>query len=274
MGKIIWLASYPKSGNTWVRAFLANYISNTEKPFPINELSNFTLDDMRMAFYEKAANKPVSKFDAFDPIRLRPMAQRALADSFEVDLFVKTHSQNIEIGDVPQINAEVTAGVIYIVRNPLDLAVSYSSYYGKTIDTSIEELNDTSNTLRPRGLFCRIGKWSDHVSSWLENNNLPTICIKYEDLSNNPDKHFGRIISELGFELDSERLRRAIRFSSFNELSKQEKQLGFVEKPPTADENFFRNGVTNNWECHLNSSQRKRLEQTQGEMMQKLGYFG
>ena len=53
----------------------------------------------------------------FDPIRLRLMAQRALADSFKVDLFVKTHSQNIEIGDVPQINAEVTAGVIYIVRN-------------------------------------------------------------------------------------------------------------------------------------------------------------
>jgi len=273
MSKIIWLASYPKSGNTWVRAFLANYISNAKKPFPINELGDFTLDDMRMAFYEKAANKPASKFDTFDPIRLRPMAQRALADSFKVDLFVKTHSQNIEIGDVPQINAEVTAGVIYIVRNPLDLAVSYSSYYGKTIDASIEELNDTSNTLRPRGLFCRIGKWSDHVSSWLENNNFPTICIKYEDLSNNPEKHFGQIISVLGFEFDSERLKRAIKFSSFNELSKQEKQLGFVEKPSTADENFFRNGETNNWKRHLNSSQRKHLEQMQGEMMQKLGYF-
>ena len=102
MGKIIWLASYPKSGNTWVRAFLANYISNTKKPFPINELGNFTLDDMRMAFYEKAANKPASKFDTFDPIRLRPMAQRALSDSFKVDLFVKTHSQNIEIEMSPK----------------------------------------------------------------------------------------------------------------------------------------------------------------------------
>ena len=77
----------------------------------------------------------------------------------------------------------------------------------------------------------------DHVSSWLENNNLPTIYVKYEDLSNNPEKHFGQI--ELGFKLDLERLREPSKFSSFNELSKQEKQLGFVEKPPTADENFF-----------------------------------
>ena len=227
---------------------------------------------MRMAFYEKAANKPVSG-DTFDPIRLRPMAQRALADSFEVEIFVKTHSQNIEIGDVPQINAEVTAGVIYIVRNPLDLAVSYSSYYGKTIDTSIEELNDTSITLRPRGFVLSHGKWSDHVSDWLENNNLPTVCVNIEDLSNSPEKHFGRIISELGFELDSERLRRAIRFSSFKELSKQEKQLGFVRNL-LQPMKTFRNEVLLKLECHLNSSQQKRLEQTQGEMMQKLGYFG
>ena len=127
MGKIIWLASYPKSGNTWVRAFLANYISNTEKPFPINELSNFTLDDMRMAFYEKAANKPASKFDTFDPIRLRPMAQRALADSFEVDLFVKTHYlQKVSCKNrLPQIVLGVTKIFSFFLQDLLDHYINF-----------------------------------------------------------------------------------------------------------------------------------------------------
>lgn len=274
MRRIIWIASYPKSGNTWMRAFLANYVLDRREALPINELGAFTLSDTRPRFYQEAAGKPIAEITEAESLTLRAKAQSLIAAARPHDHFVKTHCLNGVHRGVRLISPEVTKGAICITRNPLDLVLSYAGHFNLTIDQTIDAMADPGNSTIDAGhrIFTLLGTWSDHVRSWRDGADFPMIMVRYEDLLAQPQAAFKSIVRTLGLPFDADRLNRAISFSSFRELSTQESQSGFTERPPHA-KRFFREGKAGAWQKQLSKAQIDKVTTTHGDVMASLGYL-
>ncbi|MCB9948559.1 MAG: sulfotransferase domain-containing protein [Rhodospirillaceae bacterium] len=271
---ILWLASYPKSGNTWVRAFLANLFANPDQPVHVNQLRNFAFGDHQGAYYAQAAGRPFDQLSDEEINRLRPLVQRQIATARRDTVFVKTHNAFTLCDGVPTILPEASAGVVYVIRNPLDLCVSYAHHYGIPIDTAIEALASPFNRIvtERATAFQVLGGWSDHVKSWLEPPPMPHHTMRYEDMLAQPAKAFGRLVTFLKLPKNKARLDKAIRFSSFKVLSGQERQDGFVERSAQADR-FFREGRAGGWRSVLTPDQAGRIVEQHRETMDRFGYL-
>lgn len=274
MGGIVWLASYPKSGNTWVRAFLANLFLNPDQPVDINRLHEFAFGDARADFFERVSGKKLEDMDDDELHRLRPKVHRLIAAARPETVFAKTHNASLSIGGVPLITAEVTAGAIYVVRNPLDVTVSYAHHFGLTIDQTIEAMASEANHVLTigRNVFQVITSWSAHVASWTEAPGLMCHVVRYEDMSRTPVKTFGEMMKFLRLPPDPARLKKAIRFSSFETLAKQERKHGFIEQSKNVDR-FFRKGRVADWRQALSPAQVEAVIANQKETMIKFGYL-
>ena len=273
MGKIIWISSFPKSGNTWMRAFLANYILKRKASYPINELGSFSLSHTRPRFFQEASGKPVEQLSTIDTLRLRLKCQKLIAEFKNHDHFVKTHSRYGTFQGHSLINSGVSKGAIYLVRNPLDLVISYAAHLGISIDEAIEAMNGSPNFTveSDTNVVTVMGSWSEHVDSWLTNENVPRVLVRYEDLVKHPFQEFQKVLNTLGIEIDQHQLNNSIKFSSFSELAKQESLSGFRERPPHAKQ-FFRQGVSGQWNDILQRSQVQKIIAAHGDVMAKLGY--
>ena len=275
MAGILWLASFPKSGNTWLRAFLANYMHATDKPVAINDLAKFILGDGLAWPYEKVAGRSVEGMTLDDIHRLRPEVHRMFAWSSPDTVFVKTHNTVAFLDDVPTITPEATAGAVYVMRNPLDLVISHSHHNGVSFDRAIEVLGSDNEVVPPHGnqVHQYIGSWSSHVRNWTTAPGLKPHVVRYEDMTHRPDKTFRRLIKFLDMPLDAARIKRSIRFSSFKTLSGQEKASGFVESVPVDNRVFFRKGKVGDWRNHLTPEQAQRLIDDHREVMAEHGYL-
>ncbi len=275
MPGIIWLASYPKSGNTWLRAFLANYTSNSVKPVAINDLPNHILGDNLLLHYEQFTGRKAGDLSEQDLARLRPKIHEWFAGSRRQDVFVKTHNVVSEVNDVPLITPTATAGAIYVVRNPLDVAVSFAHHYQVPYARAVQSLCEEQYTLpASSGLLKQyLGSWSGHVRSWTEAPGLTLHLMRYEDMTGKPVKAFSRMVKFLGLPKDAERLKRALKFSAFRELAGQEKSAKFVESRPDGKTRFFRAGKAGAWREVLTGEQVETLVTCHRDAMLKLGYL-
>ena len=274
MGSILWLASYPKSGNTWLRAFLANFLTGAKTPFPINELSDFTASDIRAGYWEEVAQRPLHEMDDAALHQLRPRVHRYLAELRPDTTLVKTHNALITYDGIPTITPEVTAGAIYVVRNPLDVVVSFSHHQGVTIEDAVSQICDTNNHMvtAGRSVFQILGTWQNHVFSWLQAPGLTVHLVRYEDLLADPQRHFGIIAGFLGLKPSQEELARAIRFASFRKLKDQEESNGFRERSPR-NPSFFREGRRDGWREVLSPEQVERIVEANRVGMTRFGYL-
>src|SRR5262249_35080397 len=141
MGALLWLASYPKSGNTWMRSFLHNFLRNPDRSYDINKMSDFTLGESQVVWYQKFDPRPGSQYTKDEVRQLRPRVHRAMTESYPDSVFVKTHNALIADDGAPLVTLDVTAGAIYIVRSPLDVAISYADHIGQSVDRTIEAMN-------------------------------------------------------------------------------------------------------------------------------------
>lgn len=271
---ILWLASYPKSGNTWTRAFLANLFSNAEQPVNINTLPNFAFSDYRIEFFEHVSGKKRDDITDEDIVRLRPAVQRYIAGFSRDTLFIKTHSAMAFQEGVPTILPEVTQGAIYIVRNPLDVCVSYAHHLGINYDQSAEAMAASTNVLATANdqAFQLLGSWSDHVLSWAEAAGLNKIVMRYEDMIRQPERTFGKLMKYLHLPKNEARLKRAVDNASFKVLATQERQQGFVEKSKKADR-FFRKGGFGGWREELSDKTVADLIEAHRPVMEKFDYL-
>ncbi len=274
MGKIIWLASYPKSGNTWLRAFLHNLLRNPDQPFDINRLTAFSLGDSLPQFYKQLDPRPPGELGFEDIARLRPSVHRLMTEASPDNVFVKTHNALVEDYDVPLITLELTAGAIYVVRDPLDVAMSYSHHLGASIDDTIQFMAASAARTPSGDAFVteKICSWSVHVESWTANPNRTLHVVRYEDMHTQPIKTFAGIARFLGLTPPRERLEKAIRSSSFRVLQEQEKRHGFIERSPVA-ERFFRSGRMGEGRKLLTPAQIARIVADHGPQMARFGYL-
>src|SRR6478735_3142645 len=177
MGNIVWLASYPKSGNTWVRAFLANLVANRADPVPLDELARYAEDEANPELFSMLAGKPSTQLDIGEIAELRPQVHAAIAQRAQGTRFVKTHNMAGSFDGHPLHNWQVSAGAVCVVRNPLDVAVSMTHHFGLTIDEAIERLGDENVATVNDALFVSqvLGSWSMHVKGWADMANASVL---------------------------------------------------------------------------------------------------
>ena len=257
--RIIWLASYPKSGNTWIRSFLANYFLGRRREIDINSLREFTLSDIRIDFYQRAVGGGYKAESFEDCLKVRPKALRLIAAEREGTHFVKTHHRLDRIGNQPLIPPELTAAAVYILRNPFDVAPSFARHSGLSLDDAIAGMtNPEMMTASPAGVYEWLGRWDDHIASWTGAPGLPIVTVRYEDLLTDPRKGFLPIFEFLKTPVNTAHLKKTIRATSFDSLRKQEEEKGFIERPATM-ERFFHSGKSGGWRESLTPAQVARL---------------
>jgi aryl sulfotransferase len=276
--KIVWLASYPKSGNTWMRAFLTALLKPEKDGLDINNMVPTTIASSRQLFDELAG---VSASDLLpgEIDRLRPAIYRQNALESEELIYHKIHDAWIRLPDgQPLIPADVTRAVIYIIRNPLDVAVSFAHHLHTSIDKTITIMNNPNyafcdrrdrlaNQLRQQMLT-----WSAHVKSWVDESGLPVWVMRYEDMSSQPEITFKKALDFIGLQHTSAEIKAALELCSFSRLQKQEEEKGFSERSARS-KSFFRKGTVGDWQNVLTREQVEKIIDRHGEVMRRYGYM-
>ena len=282
MNKIIWIASYPKSGNTWLRYFLGNYYFNNKDNFQpeiIKNIKKFHLD--KELIKSKFHNQDFIK-NPYNVSKSWIESQKKLEIKKGNVVFLKTHNALINIENNEFTNSDLTLAIIYIIRDPRDVVVSYSKYrhldYDKTIEHMIgskvnipfvRDAKDASN-------IEITGSWAFHYNSWKDGISvIPRIIIKYEDLLSNSEKIFTNIIKFLSnimkLEVNYKKIKSSNNLSKFTKLKNFEEKNNFFEN--NSSENFFRIGKSGNWKKELNKDQIKKIEDSFKIEMINLGYL-
>ncbi len=276
---IIWIASYPRSGNTWMRAFL-NSLSNVIRDpasaeVDINRFEEAAAADNGPDLYPRFLGKPVFKATPAEIAAARPWVQAALVEAAGRPIYMKTHNAKALDHGTPLINTDVSAGAIYIVRNPLDVAISYAHFSGTTIDSIIKTMatKGLGFETTPQKVRSVMGSWSEHVATWTDYANQSVLVVRYEDMIEKPDRIFARVAQHLRVKPSKEQLRQAIAMASFDRLRAKEAAEGFVEKPDTSITPFFREGRPGQWRDTLSKEQIAAIVSTHRKAMRRFGYL-
>jgi hypothetical protein len=271
LGKLVWLASYPKSGNTWLRVFLHNYIKQQEAPYSINRLTDLSASECNAAFFTKYLDPSTATTRNVQSVRA--LVHRDLTKLHNDLVFVKTHNANLALHGIPLCTPAVSAGAIYILRDPRDVAISYAAYTGLSLDETITFMAQAgaANRGTPQQVFELLGSWSAHVDSWAGVRKI--LVLRYEDMLDQPAREFGKAIRFLGDDPEPARLERAAAFSRFETLSKQESTEGYHAGGPNPGSAFFRNGRAGQWREVLTEAQRQQIETDHAAMMKRFGYL-
>nr|WP_234889125.1 sulfotransferase domain-containing protein [Agrobacterium vitis] len=275
---IIWIASYPKSGNTWVRVFVHNLLrelrGETQGSQDINDLGRYAIWEHSYPHYTQILGKAPTHATAAEMATARPAAQALISRQQQGLSLTKTHLCFGTDHSAPTINLDVTLAAIYIVRNPLDVAISYAHHCSRSIDAIIADMAQPGFRTLPTEKHVGeiLGSWSQNVASWMGVASRPVHIMRYEDMLAYPERFFGGLAAFLDLRPTEVQLRNAIEKSSFSELAKQELKHGFKEKPQRA-ERFFREGRAGQWRDLLSSEQIKKVLATHAPMMQRTGYL-
>lgn len=260
--RIIWLASYPKSGNTWIRSLLARYFMPEGQAPDLNNLRDFTTGDVRRDFFDAAAGGQYVGTTPDDWLELRPKVLRLIAASKPNHHFVKTHCQASRVGEVDLIPPEVTAAAVYVMRNPFDLAPSFARHQALDLDSTIERmLTPESIVGTGQGIYEPLGTWGDHVTSWTTAPGLPSHVLRYEDMLANTGKAMRGLIEQFfRMPVDKPKLARAVKATNFESMKKFEEKHGFAEKPAEM-KTFFAKGQAGVWREDLTPAQVARIRE-------------
>ena len=278
---IIWLASYPKSGNTFLRSLLASYFYTKDgdftfdllkeiKQFPVNE--NFT--QINVDFNDKYS-----------------VAENYIKAQEEINknkslTFLKTHSSFCKMYNKFNFsNLKNSLGVIYIVRDPRNVVISFARHNSQSIETTSELLvNDLATGNEKNEVEVYLGSWNFNYNSWkVYKKSNRYLLIKYEDLVNNTQKTFTKMlqfinnISKINSEIDIKKIKKIIKETTFSRMKHLEKEYGFEEAKINDNTGqivkFFNQGPENDWKNILNEEIKKKIEFKFHQEMKELGYL-
>jgi hypothetical protein len=273
---IVWIASYPKSGNTWVRIFL-HHLIRIKRGLPVGprEIEQIAVSSPsiagRVELFARYMGKPVTGASMHDVVLARPKVAEEMARQASGVQMVKTHSILGRVFDVQLINLGVSVGAIYIVRNPLDIVISLAEYLSKSLDGTITSMAAHLNASPSTDVLAAEiwGSWSENVRSWTTNPPPVIKVVRYEDLLDDPVAGFTAIAEHMRISAMPAEIEEAVSLASFEELTKKE-QLG--GRPEWID-NFFRVGRAGQWKECLTPEQVARIVADHREMMARFGYL-
>jgi hypothetical protein len=275
---ISWIASYPKSGNTFIRSFLASYLFSDTGKFDFDLLYNI------LQF-------PSLKFSKTDLFSKRDAAQNWIYNQNfffnNKDTFLKTHNTLIEFEGYKFTSPKQTKGAIYIVRDPRNVVLSMSHHYSLTYEESFEKMINNEASLLEKTFnndhsnFTFLGSWSNHYKSWRDNNEFKVLFLKYEDFEENAEKEFKKILSFIyelkneKFIINNKKFSNALKSTNFTNLKNKENIYGF-EESIYSDKgkklNFFNFGFQNKWQKKLPNDIVKKINLSLKNEIIELGY--
>ena len=278
---IIWLASFPKSGNTWLRSILSSLVYSDDGIFDFKfnkKISQFPtkrhFEDFTKEYHNIHENK---KFWILSQDKLN------LDNQIK---FLKTHHINCTIDGFSFTNKENTAGTIYIVRDPRNLVSSISNHFSLTLLEAKEflfrsnMLGTSKNDTLTADVATILGSWKDHYNFWTKkNDNL--LVIKYEDILLNPNRELfkikGFVNKFIKFQTNDIKDKNIINSTSFESLKKLEENGEFTENVFETISNkkikFFNQGPANKWQNYLDDKIRLEIETKLSVEMKELGYL-
>lgn len=276
---IFWLASYPKSGNTWFRIILARLLNQSSSLHYINDIDTILGSPMvaNRHWMNKALgyNSASLSDDAVDV--LRPTTYKEYGQQLEQRTYIKIHDAYTYLPDAtPLFPAEGCLGAVYFIRNPLDVAISLAHHVNCPIDWSIHMMANPHFAVplegqRQRQLRQKLLSWSLHVQSWINNPHIKVLVLRYEDMFTDPLPTFSQAMHFLNLEFSQATLQQAIDDASFAKLQQHEQQFGFKEKLSAG--NFFRKGIVGDWQNCLSEAQIDRIIGDHGVVMNEYGYL-
>jgi len=279
---IIWLASYPKSGNTWVRGFITSLLYTTEgtsnledfkkiNQYPLkSHFENLTTDFNDITKFKKYYHKSQDIINLDNKIKL-----------------LKTHNALLNVDGDNFSSTKNTLGVIHIVRDPRNVVTSLKHHYSiPDYEKAKEFLFDEKRVIfgnfdkKDYPLPTLLASWKTHYLSWkqVKQNYL---LIKYEDLLNNPIKEFSKISDYLSnlltVKISEKKIKNSIKSNSFYNLKKEEQDKGFAESVLSRDGKrkipFFNLGPKNDWKTLLEEKTAAEIEAKFNNEMKELGYM-
>ncbi|MFT5276130.1 MAG: hypothetical protein ACI9J2_002674, partial [Saprospiraceae bacterium] len=245
--KLTWLASFPRSGNTWLRALISAYINGGN--IGINEIMQ--TGDKDPVYYNDIVKAPINEWTVSDQALIKPAAMFRMLEDAAGNLMLKTHDCNVDISGVSQIPHDITRCGIYIARDPRDVALSFYNHYGlSSYEEAVDKLLDGNAFTRfpNKGLFVAQLSWPISVASWLRDLPYPVYTLRYEDLMSKPYEILEEVVKFLKLDYDAIIAHKAVESCRFESFQKQEQQDGFREG---VGKQFFHKGETQRWKTEL-----------------------
>ena len=293
---IIWVASYPKSGNTWIRSLLSSYFYSKDGKFNFDLLLNIPKFTQEM-YFSPLINPEKLKQDTLKITEYWEAAQLRINIDNQIKFF-KTHNACVAyrgsfskkeghklVGEDRWFTTEKnTLGYIYIVRDPRTVACSLASHLSISTDKAVDELlNENSIGYNgPYKLAELPGSWKINYLSWKKKKKFEGIVIKYENLIDNTEKEFTKILNFLqktyrtnGYDIphvdqNKNKMQVSINSCKFSRLKEMEEKYGFKE---TVNNKFFRLGKKDNWKNELSINLIRKIEKHFKNEMKELGYL-
>ncbi len=279
MRKICWLASFPKSGNTWTRILLSHLVG--EKPSDGEEdyvrLSG-SISSNRIRF-DNLTGLPSSDMTDDEIDILRPATYRSIAKEASERFYVKVHDayhENME--GQPIFPSDCSYGAIYLVRSPLDVAISYAHHQGhQDFAKTVAQLNCTDHIMAGGSrsqLRQKTFGWAGHYKSWHEQTEIPVLTIRYEDMLEDTEACVMQMAQFLQLDDDNiaARVAHAVAESRFDKLREKEARIGFRERPQKA-KRFFRSGRAGEGREQLSRELQDEIYDANHDLMRELGYL-
>ena len=281
---ILWLASYPKSGNTWIRSLLSAYLFSSDGNFNFKLLNNIKQFSSEQGMLNNNLSSQEKIYKNWIP------SQEKINQNNEIHI-LKTHNALCNINGYNFTNKFNTIGVVYIVRDPRNLIISISNHYNLSQEEAYDFIINKKKIIFPKILkesndynkndFNFLSDWSGHYKSWKDINFCPIKVIKYEDIIKNDHEVF---MSTLKFtskffkiNIDEKKINNVLSSTSFEKLREMENKHGFEESVVSSHNNkknkFFNLGKNNNWKKLLDNKIRKKVEKIFEKEMIELEYL-
>jgi len=287
---IFWISSYPKSGNTLVRAIISALFFSRNGKFQLDQLKHtgqFERRD-RLNLIKKINEE---EFLNLDKLKILSKYWLTLQNNENMKIkkgfgFIKSHSSYVSMFNNWFTNLNNTAGYIYIIRDPRDVAISWAKHANLSYDDSISFMinfnsciewaqtnSELPENIKPKTF---LSSWDEHVLSWTKNNlDVPKLVLKYEDLVYKKKEAVKIIVNffeknfKIKFYSNDKKIANIVESTSFEELRSQESKFGFAEASSGV---FFRRGEKNQWKNELNVQQIARLENKFRDFINKFSY--
>ena len=275
---IVWLASYPKSGNTFLRSLLSTYFFSDDGIFNFELLKNISQFPDKVFF--KGLN--VDFNNNIDIAKNCIIAQSRLNQGPNTVQFFKTHSSFYNIGGYNFTNLSNSLGVIYIVRDPRNIITSFANHYSISLLDAKDLMTNDNWVIGKKEMKTFVSSWNFNYHSWKKFNDK-FLLIRYEDLANKTESVFLEIIRFLEkilntkYNIDNEKLSKTLETTKFDVLKNLEQEEGFYESvldPKTKKKKkFFLLGKKNDWRKILDKEIKKKIEERFKKEMIQLGYL-
>lgn len=269
-----WVASYPKSGNTWVRMLLFALYRQT-----VTRVESGM--DVGAYLFGAVSSSPVENLTLGQQMQLRPAALYHLAHRTRLGpTLVKSHQLNGAFFGIPMFSKQWVRKVIYIVRDPRDVLPSFAEHTDQSLEQMAEQMGDPEACQRHenRGTTY-LGSWSQHVASWLDDDRFDTMIVHFEDLKDETGLVLRRMADHLDYErpeITDHKIENAVEATDFDKLAEAEQKAqelgaGFPERA-REDQTFFRRGESQGWREEVPPELVAKIERDHGKVMQRLGY--